>query len=72
MRARNSDAVEAVDPDAVANGALVRWRRELSVALQLCNAAILAECIGFETPGGVRMTKPDVLGTCTSDLIIER
>jgi hypothetical protein len=72
MRAYNSDAANAVDPDAVANGALIRWRRELSVALQLCNAAIIAECIGFETPGGVKVTKPDVLGTSTSDLILER
>ena len=72
MRAYNSDAAGAVDPDAVANGALIRWRRELSVALQLCNAAIIAECIGFETPGGVKVTKPDVLGTSTSDLILER
>ena len=72
MRAYSSDAAEAVDPDAVANGALIGWRRELSVALQLCNAAILAECIGFETPGGVTITKPDVLGTSTSDLILGR
>ena len=72
MQACSSDAAESSDPGAVANGAAMRRRRELSVALQLSNAAIIAECIGFETPGGVRAAKPDVLGPSTSDLILEQ
>ena len=44
-RACRADAMASVDPSAVYRGALTRWRRELSVALQLGNAHVLARCI---------------------------
>ena len=39
------DAATSVDASAVFRGALLRWRRELSVCLQLGNAQVMSHCV---------------------------
>ena len=52
MRACRPDAQASVDPAAVYRGALLRWRRHLSVQLQLGNAQVLAHSVGHSPLGG--------------------
>ena len=39
------DAATSADASAVFRGALLRWRRELSVCLQLGNAQVMSHCV---------------------------
>ena len=63
-------AVASVDPSAVYRGALLRWRRELSVTLQLGNAQVLARSIGMPPLDGCHAA-PDSEGDVAC-LILER
>ena len=51
-RALRPDAMSSIDPAGVAKGALLRWRRELSVALQLGNARVLQQAAGRDPARG--------------------
>ena len=52
-RACCADALASVHPAAVYRGALLRWRRHLSVQLQVGNAQVMAHCVGQSPPSGV-------------------
>ena len=54
VRAQRADAIASVDPEAVYRGALLRWRRQLSVTLQLGNAHVLASAAGMKPLDGAQ------------------
>ena len=60
LRACRPDALASVDPAAVYRGALLRWRRELSVQLQLGNAQVLAHAVGKSPLDGAHRPPAEV------------
>ena len=63
------DATASVDPAAVYRGALLRWRRQLSVTLQLGNACVLAHAVGTAPLVGAHA--PLLEGDAASQLLLE-
>ena len=58
-RAQLPDAMASVDSTAVYRGCLIHWLRELSVALQLGNAHVLAHAVGMCAPCGAHAAPGD-------------
>ena len=69
-RATLPDATASVDSSAVFRGALLRWRRELSVCLQLNNAQAMAHCAGRVELRGAH-SPPEAVDS-PAELMLER